>query len=118
MADIHLYLENPPQDQSDRWSGRPFRSLSVVNPPSPVNLDPTQTEADKLRFLDNLWTVQAKYRARLGQSVILRSDDTEVESRSGKVTVARTYYNVYQRTAFLQEIKKVPIFISPMIHPS
>lgn len=31
----------------------------------------------------------------------------EVESRSGKVTVAQTYYNVYQRTAFLQEGKKV-----------
>ncbi|KAE9410179.1 hypothetical protein BT96DRAFT_969851 [Gymnopus androsaceus JB14] len=110
-ADFHLYLEKPPQDQSERWSGRPFRSLSVVHPPSPVNLDPTQTEADKQRFLENLWNVQAKYRARLGQSVVLRSDDTEVESRSGKVTVARTYYNVYQRTAFLQETKKTKIVV-------
>lgn len=51
--------------------------------------------------------MQARYRARLGQSVVLLSDEMEVESRVGKVTTARTYYNVYQRTAFLQETKKV-----------
>ena len=105
--DIHLFLENPPQDQSDRWSGRPFRSLSVVIPPAPINLDPTQTESDKQRFLENLWKAQATYRARAGQSVVLCSDEQEVECRSGRTTLARTYYNVYQRTAFLQEPKKV-----------
>lgn len=106
-ADINLYLEDPPQGQSDRWSGRPFRSLSVVNPPSPVYLDPTQTEADKRRFLENLWHVQASYRSRAGQSVVLRAEEMEVESKGGRVTLARTYYNVYQRTVFLQEPKKV-----------
>ncbi|KAF5390648.1 hypothetical protein D9757_002643 [Collybiopsis confluens] len=110
-AEFHCYLENPPQDQGDRWSGRPFRSLCVVLPPSPVNLDPTQTEVDKQRFLDNLWSVQAKYRARLGQSVVLCSQDVEVDSRAGKATVAKTYYNVYQRTAFLQEEKKTKIVV-------
>ncbi|KAJ3842136.1 hypothetical protein F5878DRAFT_419987 [Lentinula raphanica] len=110
-ADFHLYLENPPQDHSERWAGRPFRSYSVVHPPSPVNLDPSQTEADKQRFLNNLWNVQAKYRARSGQSVVLCSNEMEVESRGGKVTTARTYYNVYQRTAFLQEPKKTKIVV-------
>ncbi|KAJ3989615.1 hypothetical protein F5890DRAFT_1400587 [Lentinula detonsa] len=110
-ADFHLYLENPPQDHSERWSGRPFRSLSVVHPPSPVNLDPSQTEADKKRFLENLWNVQARYRARSGQSVVLCSKEMEVESRVGKTTTARTYYNVYQRTAFLQEAKKTKIVV-------
>lgn len=104
---MHFYLENPPQGQSDRWSGRPFRSLSVVHPPSPVNLDPTQTEIDKTRFLENLWNAQATYRTKAGQSVVLRAEETEVESRGGRVTLARTYFNVYQRTAFLQESKKV-----------
>jgi hypothetical protein len=105
--DMHLYMEHPPQDQTDRWSGRPFRSLAVVHPPQPINLDPTQTEADKHRFLENLWNAQAKYRSRAGQSVVLCAEDQEVESRGGRVTLARTYFNVYQRTAFLQESKKV-----------
>ncbi|KAF8076555.1 hypothetical protein FPV67DRAFT_1618362 [Lyophyllum atratum] len=109
-ADFHLYLENPPQEQSDRWSGRPFRALSVVHPPHPINLDPTQTTTDKRRFLENLWHVQATYRARAGQSVVLRADEQEVDSK-GKVTIARTYFNVYQRTAFLQEAKKTKIVV-------
>lgn len=104
---MNFYLENPPQDQTDRWSGRPFRSLSVVNPPMPINLDPTQTEIDKRRFLENLWHVQATYRSRAGQSVVLCAEEQEVESKVGKITIARTYFNVYQRTAFLQEAKKV-----------
>ncbi|KAJ3859197.1 hypothetical protein EV359DRAFT_51220 [Lentinula novae-zelandiae] len=111
VTDFHLYLETPPQDHSERWSGRPFRSLSVVHPPSPINLDPSQTEVDKQRFLKNLWNVQARYRARSGQSVVLCSEEMEVESRGGRLTTARTYYNVYQRTAFLQEIKKTKIVV-------
>jgi len=107
FPEINLFLENPPQDQTDRWSGRPFRSLSVVIPPSPINLDPTQTETEKSRFLDNLWKAQATYRARAGQSVVLCADEQEVECRSGRITLAKTYFNVYQRTAFLQEAKKV-----------
>jgi hypothetical protein len=81
--------------------------MSVVHPPLPVNLDPTQTESDKNRFLQNLWNLQATYRARAGQSVVLCADEREVESKGGRVTLARTYFNVYQRTAFLQESKKV-----------
>jgi len=37
----------------------------------------------------------------------LRSEDREVESRGGRTTYARTYFNVYQRTAFLQDPRKV-----------
>lgn len=103
--DFHLFLESPPQDLTERWSNRPFRSLTAVRPLG--NLDPTGADADKDRFLHNLWTVQAKYRARAGQSVVLQSDEVEVESKSSKITTARAYYNVYQRTAFLQENKKV-----------
>ncbi|KAF8812237.1 hypothetical protein BYT27DRAFT_7182669 [Phlegmacium glaucopus] len=110
-AEINLYLENPPQDQTDRWSGRPFRSLSVVNPPMPINLDPTETDVVKQSFLESLWTAQATYRARAGQSVVLRADEQEVECRSGRITLARTYFNVYQRTAFLQEPKKTKVVV-------
>ena len=97
----------PPQDQTDRWSGRFFRSLSVVNPPVPANFDPTQADVLKRNFLESHWNAKAAYRARVGQSVVLRANEQEVESRSGRVTLARTYFNVYQRTAFLQEPKKV-----------
>ncbi|KAI0921011.1 hypothetical protein AcW2_006119 [Taiwanofungus camphoratus] len=110
-ADIHLYLEAPPQDQNERWSGRPFRALSVVCPPSPINLDPTRTETDKRRFLDNLWDVQGNYRTKQGQSVVLRAEEREVENRGGRVTMAKTYFNVYTRTAFLQEAKKTKVVL-------
>lgn len=104
---MHLYFENPPQEQSDRWSGRPFRAMSVIHPPAPINLDPTRTEADKTRFLENLWNAQATYRTKAGQSVALCGEEREVEGRGGRITIARTYFNIYQRTAFLQESKKV-----------
>ncbi|KAG6833910.1 hypothetical protein H0H87_007921 [Tephrocybe sp. NHM501043] len=110
-ADFHFYLENPPQDQSDRWSDRSFRALSVVHPPHPINLNPAQTLIDKQRFLENLWHIQATYRSRAGQSVVLRGDEQEVESKVGRITTARTYFNVYQRTAFLQEPKKTKIVV-------
>lgn len=106
---MHFYLEIPPQGQSDRWSGRPFRAFSVVHPPLPVNFDPTRSEVDKVRFLENLWNAQATYRTKAGQSVVLSGEETEVESRGGRVTLARTYFNVYQRKAFLQESKKVSL---------
>lgn len=79
----------------------------MVFPPSPANLVPTKAEAAKHRFLERLWEAQARYRTKLGQSVALRAEESEVEARRGKVTVARTYFNVYQRTAFLKEAKKV-----------
>jgi hypothetical protein len=102
-----MYLENPPNDQTERWSGRPFRSLSVVHPPSTINMDTTLTQRSKTRFLEHLWNAQARFRARSGQSVVLRSEMMEVEAKRGKTVCAKAYYNVYQRTAFLQEVKKV-----------
>lgn len=110
-AEFHVYLENAPQDQGDRWSGRPFRSFSVVFPPSPPNLDPARTATEKERFLENLWSAQAKYRTRYGQSVVLCASEKEVEAKGARITVARTYFNVYQRTAFLQEIKKTKVVV-------
>lgn len=109
--DFHLYLEVPPQDQTERWSGRPFRALSLVHPPSPVNYDPMTTQADKSRFLENLWTAQAMYRARHGRSVVLCSSEREMEARAGRITLARTYFNVYQRTAYLGEPRKVIVYL-------
>jgi hypothetical protein len=80
-------------------------------------MDPTRTESDKQRFLENLWHTQAVFRARAGQSVVLCSDEQEVENRGHRMTVAKTYYNVYQRTAYLQELKKVHIFLISFISP-
>ena len=107
LKDFHLYLEKPPLDQTDRWSARPFRPLAVVFPPHPPNFDPQRSVTDKARFLENLWLSQANFRARSGKSIVLRSEEREVESRGGRITYARTYFNVYQRTAFLQEPQKV-----------
>ena len=112
LPEFHLYLENPPQDQTDRWSERPFRSMVVVLPPHPLNFDPGETESHKRRFLENLWMAQGKFRTKAGQSVLLQSPDQEVDVRAHRLTVARAYYNVYQRTAFLQEPKKVSAIFS------
>ncbi|TFY55472.1 hypothetical protein EVG20_g9304 [Dentipellis fragilis] len=110
-SDFHLYLEVLPQDQTDRWSGRPFRALSVVFPPAPVGLNPVRSETEKKRFLEKLWHVQAKYRTKTGNSIALRAEEREVESKGGRVTFARTYYNLYQRTAFLRETKKTKVIV-------
>ncbi|KAH8118741.1 RhoGEF domain-containing protein [Phellopilus nigrolimitatus] len=109
-ADMHLYLESPPLDQTDRWAGRPFRLLSVILPGTGSH-DAARAEGEKRRFLDNIWRMQARYRTKLGQSVALCADEQEVESRGGRVTVARTYFNIYQRTSFLKEAKKTKIVL-------
>lgn len=80
-------------------------------PPAPINFDPTRTLTGKERFLGNLWSAQAKYRTKAGQSVVLCADEKEVEVRGGRTTIARTYFNVYQRTAFLQESKRVALVL-------
>ncbi|KAI0722338.1 hypothetical protein C8T65DRAFT_600229 [Cerioporus squamosus] len=108
-ADFHIFLENALLDQGERWGGRQFRALSVVFPPAAVYLDPLRTESEKQRFLDNLWTAQARFRTRAERSIVLRSEEREVENRGGYVTLARTYFNVYTRMAFLQEPKKTKI---------
>jgi hypothetical protein len=105
--DLHIYLENPPTGQTDRWNGRPFRSYAVVLPPTPLNMDPTNTMAAKRRFLENLWTVQALYRVKNGRCVAVRSEEVEIESKGGRTTQATTFYNLYARTPYLGEARKV-----------
>ncbi|KAG8884270.1 hypothetical protein FRB98_002543 [Tulasnella sp. 332] len=114
-SDFHMYLETPPPDQySDRWSNRPFRAYTVVHPPSPANLDPIRTQADKARFLENLWSVQAQYRTRDGKTDARVSVERELDS--GKKSIVRTWFNVYKRTDWLKEPKKhkIVLHIDPM----
>lgn len=105
-SEFHIYLESPPQDQTDRWSGRPFRSLQVVLPPS-ANLDPTLLLQAKNRFLENLWRAQALYRAESGKCATLRSQELDVENHAGRLTKATAFYNIYERKSYLTEAKKV-----------
>jgi hypothetical protein len=113
FADMHIYLEDPPRDQPDRWSGRPFRAMTALalvpqartgpaDPFAKTHVDRTPEEA-KTRFLENLWAVQARLRTRLGRSVVLYGGERDV----GLATLARTWWNLYSRTAFLSETKKV-----------
>lgn len=94
-------------DQSERWAGRQFRAFSIVFPPTAVFSDPARAENEKQRFLYNLWTAQARIRTRAERSIVLRGEEREVESKSGYLTYARTYFNIYTRVNFLQEPKKV-----------
>ncbi|KAG8937079.1 hypothetical protein FRC02_006279 [Tulasnella sp. 418] len=112
-SEFHIYLENPPADQlSDKWSNRPFRSYAAVRPPSSLNSDSVQTKQDKLRFLENVWKAQALYRARHGRSFVTQLEERELPlGNGGKRSVARTYFNVYQRTEYLMEPKKNKIVL-------
>ncbi|CAE6503423.1 unnamed protein product [Rhizoctonia solani] len=116
-VDLHMYLEDPPRDQPDRWSGRPFRALSALaltpqshsGPADPFarpHVDSTPEQA-KVRFLENLWAVQARLRTRLGRSVVLYGGEREV----GLATIAKTWWNLYSRTAFLSETKKPKVVV-------
>ncbi|KAG8908171.1 hypothetical protein FRB99_008714 [Tulasnella sp. 403] len=107
-SDFHLFLEQPPTEYSDRWANRPFRSYSVVHPPSPPNLDPSRARADKQRFLENLWTVQALYRTKDSRSTVLVSNDREMD---GRKTLVRTFFNIYERKDWLKEPKKNKIIL-------
>ncbi|KIM25909.1 hypothetical protein M408DRAFT_330906 [Serendipita vermifera MAFF 305830] len=109
--DLHFYLENPPTGQTDRWNGRSFRSYGVVLPPSPINLDPTATQAAKRRFLENLWNVQALYRVKNGRCVAVRSEEVDIESKGGRTTQATAFYNLYQRTPYLGEARKHKVVV-------
>ncbi|CAE6396665.1 unnamed protein product [Rhizoctonia solani] len=116
-VDLHMYLEDPPRDQPDRWSGRPFRAMTALalalqSPSGPADpfarprIDSSPEQA-KARFLENLWAVQARLRTRLGRSVVLYGGEREV----GLATLARTWWNLYSRTAYLTETKKPKVMV-------
>ncbi|KZT60783.1 hypothetical protein CALCODRAFT_84865 [Calocera cornea HHB12733] len=108
---MHIFLEKPPHDQTDRWQGRPFRSYAVVVPPAPIGFDPITTQDRKQRFLNSLWVCQAEYRTRQGRSAVRYMPEREVDTVRNKTTFARTYFNVYHRTAYLGEPKKGKIVL-------
>ncbi|KAG9122598.1 hypothetical protein FRC07_000961, partial [Ceratobasidium sp. 392] len=115
--DMHVYLEDPPRDQPDRWNSRAFRAFSTLALATPTaashgdpfakpHLDLTPDLA-KARFLENLWAVQARLRTRLERSIALYGGEREV----GPATLARTWWNLYSRTAFLSETKKPKVVV-------
>ena len=108
---MHMFLEVPPQMGDLTWSGRQSRALAVGT--GTVQLNPQATTAAKARFIENLWTAQALFHTRHGRSVVLQGAEAEVENRDQgrQWTVARTYYNVYQRWAYLGEQKKSKVIL-------
>ncbi|KAG9050452.1 hypothetical protein FS837_005257 [Tulasnella sp. UAMH 9824] len=107
-GDFHMYIETPMSDQySDRWANRPFRSCSVVHPPSGPNYDPGRSRSDKIRFLENLWNAQAFYRCKDGRSVARLSMERELSGKS----LVRTWFNIYERMDYLKEPKKNKLIV-------
>ncbi|KAG8925444.1 hypothetical protein FRC00_003971 [Tulasnella sp. 408] len=107
-GDFHLYIETPMSDHySDRWANRPFRSCSVVHPPSGPNYDPGRCRSDKIRFLENLWNAQAFYRCKDGRSVARLSMERELSGKS----LVRTWFNIYERMDYLKEPKKNKLIV-------
>ena len=100
-----MFLEEPPRNFGERWSSRPFRHLSVVQPPYPAGMDISAARQDKLRFLDNLWKAQAE---ALADTAVLHETASSFRSRdeypvegSGNVTEkARCYFSMRDREAW------------------
>ncbi|QRV87492.1 Formin-like protein 14 [Ceratobasidium sp. AG-Ba] len=102
-TEMHMYLEDPPRDQPDsRWNG----PSAHADPFSKPHLESSPEHA-KARFLENLWAVQARLRTRLERSIALYGGEREV----GPGTLARTWWNLYSRTAFLTETKKPKVVV-------
>ena len=102
---MHFFLERPPVEHGERWS-TPLKSYHVVLPSQAVNIDLAAREA-KTEFLEKLWNAQAMLRTKGGRSVALQSEELEVDSRGNRTTYATTFFNVYQRTPYLGEPRKV-----------
>jgi len=103
---MHFFLERPPVEHGERWN-TPLKSYQVVFPPQAVNFDPAATRDAKTEFLEKLWNAQAMLRTKGGRSVVLKSEELEVDSRGIRTTHATTFFNVYQRTPYLGEPRKV-----------
>lgn len=106
---MHFFLERPPVEHGERWS-TPLRSYQVVFPPQAVDFD--SVAEVKTLFLEKLWNAQAILRTKTGRSVALRSEELEVDSRGIRTTYATTFFNVYQRTSYLVEPRKVGSSVS------
>lgn len=107
--DFQLYLSRPPNDQSERWSGRHFRCYSVVHPPQPITLDPAMSRESKQRFVHNLWAAQALVRARGGRSTAWAAVDEErLEGWGGKLGGrAKGFWNEWDRQSWEEDTSKV-----------
>lgn len=112
-GDFQLFLEKPPMDQSDRWSGRPLRTYTAVNPPTPLGLDPATARSEKLRFVQNLWALQAVARTKVLPSqlkevprVLTSHNDVSVDSEHMRV---KLYWNLWTRKGWESEHTKAKV---------
>jgi hypothetical protein len=108
-SSIHLYFTTTPSFESsysDKWT-KAFRALELVHPPRPPMFDPLASERDRRRFVDKLWTAQARLRERHGRSILLCRREEDLEERKGRVERGRVFWNVYERKAYLSEPRKV-----------
>lgn len=112
-GDFQLFLEKPPMDQSDRWSGRPLRTYTAVNPPTPIGLDPATARSDKMRFVQNLWALQAMARTKVLPSqlkevprVLSAHNDVSLDSEHMRV---KLYWNLWTRKGWETEHTKAKV---------
>lgn len=111
-ADFHLFLERPPTDQSDRWSLRPFRSYTTVNPPFGIALDAVATRRDKIRFVQNLWAAQALSRTKaqamsVVPKVLVSDREIGLENAGEVFGRAKLFWSIWDRATWKVQIRKV-----------
>ncbi|ORX38894.1 hypothetical protein BD324DRAFT_296964 [Kockovaella imperatae] len=113
-GDFQLFLERPPVGFGEKWSGRPLRLYSTVQPPFGVGLDPVACRQDKLRFLENLWSAQARARtkvlpsdsdAKAPSQILAQKGETGLDNAGEPFSRARLYWNVWKRRDWIMSKK-------------
>lgn len=97
-------------DQGDKWSGRAFRAMTAVQPPFFTALDPVALRRDKLRFLENLWAVQAVARRKMlpkdikpSPLVLCSAGEIELDRTGDNFERATIFWNVCNRRSYLAQ---------------
>lgn len=103
-------------EQGDRWSARPFRSFTSVQPPFGTTMDPVAARRDKLRFLQNLWSAQALARAKISAKeaatkavprVLIGDEEIGLDAAGEVFGRAKCLWNVWDRPNYTAEKRKV-----------
>lgn len=99
-------------DQSERWSGRPFRAYTAVNPPYIGTLD-VGLRKDKSRFLQNLWTAQATARSKLipkgleGPRAMASLEESSLDAAGEFFARAKCFWTVWQAKSYQELSRRV-----------
>lgn len=114
-----IFLERPPTEFSERWVGRPHRHYVVASPGLTGHQAASKAKADCARFLENLRRAQALVKASEfpAMHTMMTPDGPHELIRLNELPpgneVVECFWNLYDKKAYLQEVRKVPFYLPP-----